>query len=334
MISHAVREGVIGPAQPFGTLPSGALHRIPEDLETASSPHLHSPRAEVFAHRGSSGLFPEHTRAAYLRALEDGADGLEIDVHLTRDGEPVCFHDATLERTTDGSGPLAQLTLAQLRRLDIASWKTPRLPGEYGQISDQLMTLQDVLELLLQAGRDIRLAIELKHPSPYGHRLDDRVLKILLAYGWDPETSRITAGEYSVEVTVMSFYPGALLHVAEMVPAEKLCALFTTITDTEVTKRLTKLRFSAAVRPVVSAVMRGTARDSESLVWNRQVGMAGPGVEYARAHKAEIKAWIARGSRLRVWTVDSPDDAEWLIGLGVQEVTTNYPARILEQVRV
>lgn len=297
-----------------------------------SAPYL--PQTKVFAHRGASGLFPEHTRAAYTRALEEGADGLEIDVHLTRDGEPVCFHDHTVERTTDGAGPVAELTLAQLRTLDVSSWKAPRLPARYGGKNQQLMTLQDVLDLLLGAGRDVSLAVELKHPSPQGYKLEDRVLRVLLAHGWDPETSRIRAGNHFVHITFMSFNPGSLRHLGEMTPAEKLCALFCDVTDRDVAARLAHLRFSsAALKPLVGAFMRGAVRGSESLVWNRQVGLAGPGIDYVRGHKAEVKAWIARGTGLRVWTVDQPEDARLLHSLGVQEITTNHPARIIQELR-
>lgn len=267
-----------------------------------------------------------------MRAIEEGSNGLEIDIHLSSDGEPVCFHDPTLERTTDGAGALADLSLAQLRRLDVSSWKTPKLPSRYGGRSQQLMTLHDTLELVTNAGRDFRLAVELKHPSPFGHKLEDRVLKVLLEFGWDPETSRIPAGEHSVEVSFMSFYPGSLMHLSELVSSDKLCALFSTVTEEEVRSRLSHLRFSAAVKPVVAAIMRGTVRDSESLVWNSKVGLAGPGVEYVLQHKAEAEAWIARGAIMRVWTVDEIAHADQLLDLGVQELTTNWPARIIRQV--
>lgn len=324
----------MAPARPLSRIPAAALHTIPEDLELSADSASAAParRARIFAHRGASGLFPEHTRAAYMRAIEEGADGLEIDVHLTRDGEVVCFHDPTLDRTSNGSGAVAETTLEQMRQLDVSSWKTPELPSRYGTREQQLMTLQDVLELLISAGRDIALAVELKHPSPFGHALEDRVLKVLLTYGWDPETSRIACGEHSVEITFMSFAPGSLLHLADMAPAEKLCALFTDITEEDVDVQLAHVRFSAALRPVVAAVMRGTVRDSEALVWNQRVGMAGPGIDYVRDHKAEVKAWIARGTTMRVWTVDRVADAELLLELGVQEITTNYPARILQHV--
>lgn len=289
-------------------------------------------KTRVFAHRGASGLFAEHTRAAYLRALEEGADGLEIDLHLTRDRELVCFHDPTLERTSDGAGAVADTTLAQMRQLDISSWKTPRLPSQYGARAQQLMTLQDVLELMGHAGRDTRLAIELKHPSPFGHKLEDTTLRVLLAAGWDPETSRLRFGEHTVRVTFMSFYPESLRHIGEIVPSDKLCALVSPVDSASVHAHVEHLRFSSAMRPLVVAVMRGTVRDSESLIWNRQVGIAGPGVSYVRSRRAEIKAWVARGCRVRVWTVDSIADADLMADLGVQEITTNFPGRMIQRV--
>ncbi|GAB3190331.1 hypothetical protein GCM10027061_14110 [Nesterenkonia suensis] len=314
--------------------------------------------AKVYAHRGSSGLFPEHTRAAYMRALDEGADGIEIDVQLTRDGEVICFHDPLVDRTTDGHGAVAEMTLAQMRRLDVHSWKTPRLPGEYGRPGQQLMTLQELLELLMEAGRDLGLAIELKHPSPYGHQLEEKVLQVLLRLGWDPETSLLPSrGEATgighrpphsrqaqhtqqarhvrapqVEVSFMSFHPGSLLHLADMVPAEKLCALFDQVTEAQMTRRLQHLRFSFAVKPVVSALVRGAVRDAEALVWNSQVGLAGPGMRYVREHRADVTAWLASGMGLRVWTVDELADVELLLALGVQEMTTNFPARVIAAV--
>ncbi|GAA1178035.1 glycerophosphodiester phosphodiesterase [Nesterenkonia xinjiangensis] len=331
-------------AQPVGRIPDPALHHLPADLDLMSGARR-PRRAKVYAHRGSSGLFPEHTRAAYMRALDEGADGIEIDVHLTRDGEVICFHDPLVGRTTDGHGAVADLTLAQMRRLDVHSWKTPRLPGEYGRPAEQLMTFQELLELLADAGRDVGLAVELKHPSPYGHQLEEKVLQALLRSGWDPETSlmpgRATPPGNSegrpgrvpqVDVSFMSFYPGSLQHLADMVPAEKLCALFDLVTAQQVTRRLQHLKLSFAVRPVVSAVMRGAARDAEALVWNSQVGLAGPGMHYVRERRADVKAWLARGLGLRVWTVDELDDVELLLALGVQEMTTNFPARVIAAV--
>jgi glycerophosphoryl diester phosphodiesterase len=76
----------------------------------------------VIAHRGSSSEAPENTLAAFEAAVRTGADAIELDVRLTADGEPVVIHDATLDRTTDGTGPVAAITLADLRAVD-AGWR-------------------------------------------------------------------------------------------------------------------------------------------------------------------------------------------------------------------
>ncbi len=77
-----------------------------------------APRPLVFAHRGGSGLAPENTLAAFDHGLSVGADGLELDVHLSRDGRPVVHHDVHLERTTDGTGPIAACSVEDLSRVD------------------------------------------------------------------------------------------------------------------------------------------------------------------------------------------------------------------------
>lgn len=84
----------------------------------------------VIAHRGNSSAAPENTLAAIASAFELGADMVEVDVRLTRDGVPVLMHDETVERTTDGEGRVGDLSLEQLRALDAGSWKDPRFTGE------------------------------------------------------------------------------------------------------------------------------------------------------------------------------------------------------------
>ena len=151
-------------------------------------------RPLVYAHRGSSGAFAEHTRAAYLQAIADGADGVECDVHLTRDQHVVLLHDATLDRTSDGTGQVADRTLEELRPLDFSSWKGARIPEAYGAKSEQFLTLPELLDILRGAGRGIGLAIEFKHPSPYQLGLEDRVLEVLRDEGWNPRD--VDAGQH------------------------------------------------------------------------------------------------------------------------------------------
>ncbi len=84
----------------------------------------------VIAHRGASAEAPENTIAAFERALAVGADALQLDVHLSRDDQPVVIHDFTLERTTDGSGPVRAHTVRELKRLDAGGWLGAAFRGQ------------------------------------------------------------------------------------------------------------------------------------------------------------------------------------------------------------
>ncbi|WP_033436207.1 glycerophosphodiester phosphodiesterase family protein [Saccharothrix sp. NRRL B-16314] len=130
---------------------------------------------EVVAHRGASTRRPEHTLAAYELALREGADGLECDVRLTKDGHLVCVHDRTIDRTSSGSGVVSELTLDELRRYDFGSW--------HGGEPAEVLTLDALLGLASDHGT--RVFIETKHPVRYrgeveralaeqlgGHRVD------------------------------------------------------------------------------------------------------------------------------------------------------------------
>ena len=81
---------------------------------------------QIIAHRGSSADRPENTLAALKRAIDAGATAVEVDVRSTKDGKLVILHDATLDRTTDGTGPLAEKTWTEVRKLDAGSWFDPK----------------------------------------------------------------------------------------------------------------------------------------------------------------------------------------------------------------
>lgn len=98
-------------------------------------------RPLVLGHRGAMALRPENTLASFRHALDAGSDALECDVHLSADGHLVVLHDETLDRTTDGTGPVSAKTLAELRALDAGSRFDPAYAGE------RLPTLAEVLDL-------------------------------------------------------------------------------------------------------------------------------------------------------------------------------------------
>lgn len=111
---------------------------------------------EIVAHRGSRINRPENTLTAFAEAIRVGADGIELDVHLSKDGEVVVIHDETVDRTTNGSGRVRHLTIAELKELDAGSWFDVAFTGE------KIPTLLEVLELLERTGFRGSLNIEFK----------------------------------------------------------------------------------------------------------------------------------------------------------------------------
>ncbi len=283
-----------------------------------SVPH----RPLVFAHRGASAAFAEHTRAAYLQAIADGAEGLECDVHLTRDQHAVLIHDANLDRTSDGTGPVADRTLAELRRLDFSSWKGARIPEKYGARSEQFLTLPELLDIMRGAGRPLGLAIELKHPSPYQLKLEDRVLDVLVGEGWDVETSALD----NIQVTFMSFSPDSVKHLLRRVPSQFICQLVDEVDVDEVRDALGLGPFAGGA---IANVMKAAQLEGERMLDDCEVLLAGPGIMYVREHALTVQRWLESGRRFRVWTVDSERDVALCQGLGIHEITTNEPARVL-----
>ena len=131
-------------------------------------------RPWAIAHRGASLEAPENTLAAFRRAMELGADLIELDVHQTSDGHVVVIHDETVDRTTDGSGAVRAMTLRELRRLDAGSWMGPHFAGE------RVPTLLEVLEL---TRGQIGLAIEIKAGSRRYPGIEAAVVHLLQTTG-------------------------------------------------------------------------------------------------------------------------------------------------------
>lgn len=134
---------------------------------------MNAPPPLVIAHGGASAAAPENTIAAFERALADGADAIALAVHLSRDGHPVVIHDGTLERTTNGSGPVREHTMRELKRLDAGAWRGPAFAGQ------RLQTLQEVLERF--RGR-ARFWIEPKGGSDIYPDIEERIVGLLEVY--------------------------------------------------------------------------------------------------------------------------------------------------------
>lgn len=151
----------------------------------------------IVAHRGASTDRPEHTIGAYELALKEGADGLECDIRLSRDGEIVCVHDRTLARTSNGRGTVSALTLAELRKFDYGSWH------RHGQPAD-LLVLDELLDLV--KGSSVELFVETKHPVRYRNEIEHKLAEALKKHG------------LSAQIVMMSFSPTAVKAFRDQAP--------------------------------------------------------------------------------------------------------------------
>jgi glycerophosphoryl diester phosphodiesterase len=163
------------------------------------------PRANLLniAHRGASAAAPPNTLSAFKRALELGADGVELDVHLSADGVPVVIHDFTVDATTDGSGRVVDMTLAQLEQLDAGSYFDPAFAGE------RIPTLKQVLEAI---GSRLFLNIELKTTSLRDNGLERAVVALIERHSTD---HRQRSGS---RVLLSSFNPISLRRAKRIAP--------------------------------------------------------------------------------------------------------------------
>jgi len=241
---------------------------------------------------------PEHTLGAYLRALEDGADGLECDVRLTRDGHLVCVHDRRLNRTSNGKGLVSAKTLAELDALDFGSWH----PGlqEEDPDSTRLLTLDRLLAAVKQSGREVRLLIETKHPSRYGAEVERRLVHTLRKHGLaDPRPDN------PVRVTIMSFAALALRRIRVLAPGLPTVYLLE-ITPPGVGRG--RLPFGAEI--------------------------AGPGIGLIRARPGLVPVLRASGHQVYVWTVNAQSDLELVLEQQVDGIITDRPRFVLDRLGV
>ena len=130
--------------------------------------------AKIFAHRGASKLAPENTMAAFELAYELGAEGIETDVHLTKDHVPVLIHDEHIKRTTNGVGYIKDYTFEQLKQFDAGSWFSNEFAGE------KIIALEDFLKW--SKSKPLQLNIELKNNKIDYKNLESIVYEMMEHY--------------------------------------------------------------------------------------------------------------------------------------------------------
>ena len=146
---------------------------------------------KVIAHRGASGYAPENTMEAFLLAIEQGADGIELDVQLSRDGIPVVIHDETIDRVTDRTGYVKDYTLQELKELTVLKDRFP----QYSQ--SKIPTLKEVLEAVKSSA--IQVNIELKTGIYWYPDIEKKVAEIVEETGMKEKIIYSSFNHYSVQ---------------------------------------------------------------------------------------------------------------------------------------
>jgi glycerophosphoryl diester phosphodiesterase len=241
------------------------------------------------AHRGASARAPENTLEAFRLGVEAGAGGLELDVHMTRDGEIVVIHDATVDRTTDGSGTVARMTLAELRGLDAGYSFSP---GEgrthpYRGRGVRIPTLAEVYEEFPATC----VNVDIKEAQPGS---EEAVLRVIRAAGAE-ERSLVVSDDRAVVRRFRRISEGRISTGASRL-------------EITVFYVLSRLGLERLVHPAYDALQVPVDHRGISLVTPRFVRVA-----------------HSRGVRVDVWTINDPGEMGRLLGLGVDVLMTDRP---------
>ncbi len=246
----------------------------------------------VIAHRGGRGLWPENTLPAFAGALALGADVLEMDLHSTADGVLVLMHDDTVDRTTDGVGPIHDYTLEHLKELDAGFRWTADEGVTFPYRGDGITV--PTLEELFQAFPYARMNIEIKQSEP----------PIV-----EPFCSLLQEYDREETVLVASFDQDTIRAFREACPE-----VATTAGEDEI--RVLYVLSRAYLEPLYSA----PAEAAQVPEYSGELHVVTPRF---------VRAAQARAMQVHVWTVNRPEDLRRMLDLGVDGIITDYPDRLL-----
>lgn len=155
----------------------------------------------IWAHRGASGYMPENTLPAFAKAVELGADGVELDIQMTKDGEIVVIHDEMIDRTSDGKGWVKDYTLEELRRFN---YNKTHPECEHADIP----TMREVFELLKPSGLTIN--IELKTGIIFYPEIEEKILALTAEMGMEDRVIYSSFNHYTV-TKIKTLKPDAMV---------------------------------------------------------------------------------------------------------------------------
>jgi len=158
----------------------------------------------IAGHRGAAALAPENTLAGFKKALQSGVKWIELDTQLSADNTPIIFHDETVDRCTNGTSRVADLSLEQLQALDAGSWFSKEFSGE------KILTLEQTLAFFME--NDLSMNLEIKiHHAHQAQPLVEKVAKVLAKINFPNE-----------KLIISSFSESALEHCHQVMPDIRL----------------------------------------------------------------------------------------------------------------
>jgi len=251
----------------------------------------------IIAHRGASKHAPENTFAAFKRAIDAGADGIELDVRLAKDGVAVVFHDASLKRIAGRKGKIAHYTSAELGAFDAGSWFNRVAPelADPAYKNESVPTLLETLTFL----KDFKglIYVELKCKEAEAEGLAKAVCSVI----W--------SSKLLPQIVVKSFKLNALPHVKRFCPSIRTAALFA---------------------PKIMNILR---KDKHLLNLAEEAGADEISLHYTLATRKLMKKAAKRNLRVIIWTADHPRWIRRALKLGLDAIITNDPARLIERRR-
>lgn len=247
----------------------------------------------IVGHRGDSAHAPENTLAAFRKAIDAGADGVEFDVRLAGDGVPVVFHDASLSRTAGVNAAVSDLTSAELGKIDIGSWfgrvHKRNTNGHFA--SEKVPTLEQTLDLV--KGFDGMIFIELKCGEREVEPLTEAVCAVLKD---SPLLGKVILKSFKLAV----------------------------ITRAKVS--LPNLRTAALFAPKIMTILR---KEKHLVKIADEFGADELSIHFSLATRKLMEKAAKRGFPVNIWTADNPRWVKRGMKLGLKSIITNDPAKLI-----
>ncbi len=252
----------------------------------------------ILAHRGSSGHYPENTMLAFKKAYESGADGVELDVQLSKDGVPVIIHDSTVDRTTNGSGKISDLSLKEIRFLNAAATFTEFEKQTIPTLEEYFEWVQDKLFVT---------NIEMKTYENEYEGIEQKVVQLLQQYKMEEK------------IIVSSFNYQTIERIKALAPELK-CGLLTIDFQT--------LEQAKEFMPNLHIEQHALNAPSNLIDYAKNLGVDYFHPSYCSFTPEVAKQITDRGLGINIWTVNHETDMSDLLREDVNAIITNYPNRL------